>query len=61
MSKQAHPAHDDRRFNRPPTTEGLGLEDVRMAVQGILYGEVRVIIQDGVVVQIERLEKRRLR
>ena len=48
-------------FNRPSTTEGLGLEDVRMAVQGIHYGEVRVIIQDGVVVQIERLEKRRLR
>jgi hypothetical protein len=36
-------------------------EQVRQSLRGIRYGEVRVIIQDGVVVQIERLEKRRLR
>ena len=32
-----------------------------MAVKGLRYGEVRVIIQDYVIVQIERLEKQRLR
>ena len=37
------------------------LESIRKAVRGIRFGEVRVIIQDGVVVQIERIEKQRLR
>ena len=37
------------------------LEHVRQAVKGIRFGEVRVIIQDGHVVQIERVEKQRLR
>jgi hypothetical protein len=39
----------------------LDLERLRTAVQGIRYGEVRVVIQDGVIVQIERLERQRLR
>ena len=39
----------------------LELEPIRDAVRGIRYGEVRVIIQDGVIVQIERLEKQRFR
>jgi hypothetical protein len=37
------------------------MERVRSAVQGIRYGEVRVVIQDGVIVQIERVERQRLR
>ncbi len=37
------------------------LEQVHQAVRGIKFGEVRVIIQDGHVVQIERVEKERLR
>ncbi|WP_337175247.1 YezD family protein [Paludisphaera sp.] len=37
------------------------LEQIREAVRGIRYGEVRVIIQDGLIVQIERLEKQRFR
>jgi hypothetical protein len=43
-----------------PTRE-FDLEQVRNAVRGIRFGEVRLIIQDGVVVQIERVEKQRLR
>ncbi|APW63581.1 YezD family protein [Paludisphaera borealis] len=39
----------------------LDLDQVRAAVRGIRYGEVRVIIQDGQIVQIDRLEKQRLR
>jgi len=39
----------------------LDLERVRSAVRGIRFGEVRVIIQDGQIVQIDRLEKQRLR
>ena len=37
------------------------LERVRLAINGIRYGEIRVIIQDYVIVQIERVEKERLR
>lgn len=37
------------------------LERVRRAVEGIRFGEVRLIIQDGVIVQIDRVEKERLR
>ncbi len=42
-------------------TGDLDLDRVRAAVRGIKYGEVRVIIQDGLIVQIERLEKQRIR
>ena len=38
-----------------------GLEQVCRAIKGLRFGEVRVIVQDGVIVQIERLEKQRLR
>jgi len=47
---------------RYPIAAGdLDLDRVREAVRDIRYGEVRVIIQDGLIVQIERLEKQRLR
>ena len=39
----------------------MDLEQVRLAVKAIRFGEVRVIIQDGVIVQIDRIEKQRLR
>jgi hypothetical protein len=38
-------------------SDAVGME----ARTGIRYGEVRVIIQDGVIVQTERIEKERLR
>jgi len=48
--------------SRYPIAAGdLDLDRVREAVRDIRYGEVRVIIQDGLIVQIERLEKQRLR
>jgi hypothetical protein len=37
------------------------LDQVRLAIDGIRYGEIRVIIQDYLIVQIERVEKQRLR
>jgi hypothetical protein len=37
------------------------LDQIRLAIKGIRYGEIRVIIQDHVIVQIERVEKQRLR
>jgi hypothetical protein len=46
------------------SVDGHGAEviaRVREALRGLRYGEVTVIVQDGIVVQIERTEKLRLR
>jgi hypothetical protein len=48
------------RVNESADRESV-LDWLRTAVEGIRYGEVRVIIQDGVIVQIERVEKQRFR
>jgi hypothetical protein len=60
MSKKALSTLDGRAVPAAPSRD-LDLDHVRTAIQGIRYGEVRVIIQDGVIVQIERVEKQRLR
>jgi hypothetical protein len=39
--------------------EALG--HVRDALRGLEYGEISVIVQDGVVIQIERTERKRIR
>jgi hypothetical protein len=61
MSNRAISSQDESRAVRPSAGHDLDLDHVRAAVNGIRYGEVRVIIQDGVIVQIERVEKQRLR
>jgi len=45
-------AGDDEPEDRDET-----LERVQAALRGIRFGTVTVVIQDGVVVQIERMEK----
>ncbi len=37
------------------------IQQIRDALRGLRYGSVTVIVQDGVVIQIDRTEKRRLR
>lgn len=37
------------------------LEAIRHALRGLRYGQIIVIVQDGVVVQVDRTERRRLR
>jgi hypothetical protein len=37
------------------------MEHIRDALRGLRYGSISIVVQDGVVVQIERTEKRRLR
>jgi hypothetical protein len=37
------------------------LAQIRDALRGLQYGSVNIIVQDGVIVQIDRLEKRRIR
>lgn len=37
------------------------LEQIRASLVGLQFGSVNVIVQDGLVIQIDRTEKRRLR
>jgi hypothetical protein len=52
-----HPPLQPRRNDR---THELALERVEDALRGLRFGEVTIIVQDGVVVQVERTEKLRL-
>jgi hypothetical protein len=61
MSNRPRSDQPDERNVRSSPTGDFDLDQVRVAVKGIRYGEVRVIIQDGIIVQIERVEKQRLR
>jgi hypothetical protein len=61
MPNKTQAGGDDSTAMRAGRGQEVDLDQLRNAVAGIRYGEVRVIIQDGVIVQIERVEKRRLR
>jgi hypothetical protein len=37
------------------------LNQIRESLRGLRFGSVNIIVQDGVVIQIDRTEKRRLR
>lgn len=43
------------------TSRDIGLEHIAAALQGLQFGVVLIIVQDGVIIQIERTEKTRLR
>ena len=36
-------------------------QQIQDALRGLRYGSVNIIVQDGVIVQVDRTEKRRLR
>jgi hypothetical protein len=40
--------------------DGAALERIQAALRGLRYGTVTAVVQDGVVVQVERTEKVRL-
>jgi hypothetical protein len=42
-----------------PTQDELA--EVARALRGLRFGSVNIVVQDGVVIQVERTEKRRLR
>ena len=37
------------------------INQIRDSLRGLRYGSVNIIVQDGVIIQIDRTEKRRLR
>lgn len=44
-----------------PDISEAELEKIRDVLQGLLFGSVAITVQDGVIVQIDRTEKHRLR
>jgi len=55
-----HEAHENTR-PIPTSNAAPALESVRDALSGLRFGTVTVFVQDGVVVQVERTEKFRVR
>jgi len=51
---------DDERGRGESLTEG-GAEQIAAALKGLKFGQVIVTVQDGVIVQIDRTERRRFR
>jgi hypothetical protein len=45
---------------RSAREDRVGLEYIAQALHGLQFGEVTVIVQDGIIIQVERTEKRRL-
>ena len=41
-------------------TDDLVLTQIRESLRNLQFGHVQIIVQDGVVVQIDRLERRRI-
>lgn len=37
------------------------MQQIRDSLRGLRYGVVNIVVQDGVIVQIDRTEKRRIR
>jgi hypothetical protein len=46
---------------RDPRQLEAALQHIRQALVGLQFGEVSVVVQDGVVVQVERVERKRFR
>ncbi len=47
--------------SRDPRQLDAALEHVRQALVGLQFGEVSIIVQDGIVIQVERIERKRFR
>jgi hypothetical protein len=45
--------------NRLPTEDEL--REIVASLRGMRYGSVSIVVQDGVIIQIDRTEKKRLR
>ncbi len=41
--------------------DATAIDHIRDALRGLRFGLVSIVVQDGVVIQIERTERRRLR
>jgi hypothetical protein len=58
---QINDARNGAAHHAGETVTGAEWSQIREALRELRYGTVSIIVQDGVVVQIDRLEKRRIR
>lgn len=57
-----HPLNNDLSLSRSAASEvDHALAHVRDALRNMQYGEISIVVQDGVVIQIERTERTRMR
>lgn len=54
--------HAQHQFPIPTSREpdGIALDEIRASLKNLRYGSVTVVVQDGVIIQIDRTEKHRL-
>lgn len=55
------PPVDGENSAQPDTSRDEAWTQIRDALRGLQFGTVSIVVQDGVVVQIDRTEKRRIR
>ena len=53
-------AHAAGSVNRDAAQDSA-IEHIRDALRGLRFGLVSIVVQDGIVIQIERTERKRLR
>jgi hypothetical protein len=51
----------DARPAEPANTADDVINQIRDSLRGLRFGSVNIIVQDGVIIQIDRTEKRRIR
>ena len=60
MSEES-PSPEPRSGSRSDPQADEALEQIRLALLGLRFGQVTAIVQDGVVIQVDRTERKRLR
>lgn len=59
MSHDPQPASGSLAKGRLPTEDEL--REIAASLRGLRYGSVNIVVQDGVIIQIDRTDKKRLR
>ncbi|HEV2949076.1 MAG TPA: YezD family protein [Gemmataceae bacterium] len=61
MSQTTETGPETSRLPAPDRELGPALQQVAHALRDLHYGTVTIIVQDGIPIQVERTEKKRLR
>ena len=59
MSQDSLPTTGNVSSGRLPTDDEL--REISASLRGLRYGSVSIVVQDGVIIQIDRVDKKRLR
>lgn len=61
MTEEIRPTDAEERSDGNDPRAEEAMQRIIEALRGLRYGQVSIIVQDGVVIQIERTERTRLR